>query len=300
MLHFILVLSSCLFLAAPIHAQVWVRGALALHSVSGEVELSALGEKTTVLGAGQVPLSLSGLVNAQAAYGSSALFSTSNRTFFLFEGGGSFAVERFEQILPDADTWATSPREPSQSRMILNFRMGHLVVDSRKMLDASQCLIETPLGRVSVKRALWQMTISFDQRSQIFDFTITCHDGRVRFTDLNGQQYTLRTGQRLAGAGARNSPSVEVGESTDRAKERMQKFQDRVRPYVTAADDLALYTSYFQEIEQAVREPVSLMEQNARSSGRHPIVIEYASEPDPVTPFRAEVRPPSAYQADLF
>ena len=56
-------------------------------------------------------------------------------------------------------------------------------------------LIETPIGRLA-KGSLWQMRILFEPRSQIFDYDCVCR-GRVRFTDLQGQQYTLHAGQRL-------------------------------------------------------------------------------------------------------
>ena len=59
----------------------------------------------------------------------------------------------------------------------------------------------------------------FEPPSQIFDFTITCAEGRVRFTDLQGQ-HTLQTGQRLGGGGSRRSPLIEVGEITKRPPSR--------------------------------------------------------------------------------
>jgi hypothetical protein len=184
--------------------------------------------------------------------------------------------------------------------VILNFRGGDLIVDNRKMLDSSQFLVETPLGRLTIKRALWQMRIVFDPRSQIFDFTITCTEGSVRFTDLQGQQYRLYAGQRLAGAGSRMSPSIEVGEKTERSREQMQRYQDLARQHSAATNDFTQYLVYLQVIEQNARSIPVLPLASRSNSTRRPIVIEYAKEPELVTPFRAEVKPPSAYQADLF
>lgn len=298
MTRFISVLSLSLLLATQLCAQSWVRGALYLHEVEGEVTLSELGGAPQVLGPAQAPIVASGLATCSAAYGSSAFFSTSNRSRIYFAGQGSFAVERLEQIAPDPVAWVAAPQETGQSRMIINFRAGTLIVDSRNMLDSSQCLIETPLGRLTVKRALWQMNIVFDPRSQIFDFTITCSSGRVRFTDLQGQQYTLRTGQRLAGAGSRTTPSIEVGERTERSREQMERYHVLAETHAGVGDALALYLDRLRPIDDVVQSvPLNV---RAAGSTRRPIVIEHAGEPNAVTPFRGELVPPSVWQADLF
>jgi len=296
----IIAFSLSLLLCAPLNAEDWVRGSLYLHEVDGEITLAELGEDPFVVGMAQAPLATSGLVNCSAAYGSSAFFSTSNRSWIYFEGSGSFAVERFEQIAPDAAAWAAEPEETEQSRMIINFRSGTLIMDSRNMAESSQSLIETPLGRITVKRALWQMNIVFDPRSQIFDFTITCSSGRVRFTDLSGQQYTLRNGQRLAGAGSRTQPSIEVGEKTERSDEQMERFRILSEAHAEASDDLELYLGRMQAISQAAAQAPTTRSLQTRESKRRPIVIEYAKEPEAVTPFRGEIKPPSDWQADLF
>lgn len=282
-------------LSAYVHADTWSRGALALHAVSGEVALSELGEDLVSFGSGQVPHSVPSLINCRAAYGSSALFSTSNRSFVFFEGKGSFAIERFEQITPEESMWASNDVEPTRSRMIINFRAGKLIVDNRQMRDASQCLIETPLGRVSVKKALWQMRIVFEPQSKAFNFTIACSEGRVRFTDLRGQHYTLRAGQRLSGVGEARAPSIEVGETTDANREDMQRFVNLESAHLEAAQEFALYQSHLQPIKQAAASPSGVEPAARNSLEKRPIVIEYASEPDMVTPFRGEVEPPRKY-----
>ena len=99
--------------------------------------------------------------------------------------------------MPQLSDWNADTVEASQSWMLLNFREGDLIVDNRKMLESSQFLVETPIGRLATKQGLWQMRILFERRSQIYDFTIACTVGRVRFTDLQGNQYTLHAGQRL-------------------------------------------------------------------------------------------------------
>ena len=292
--------AAALLLATSLHAEGWISGALTLHSLKGELVVSELGARDFETDADSLPLSMPGLINCRAPYGASAFFSASNRSYIFFEGDGSFAVERFEQALPEAGTWLSSERESSQSRMILNFRAGQIAVDHRSMLDSSQCLVETPLGRITVSRALWHMRIVFDPRKQFFDFTITCSDGRVRFTDLQGEQYTLRTGQRLSGAGSRTTPSIEVGESTERAREQMELFRGFIDSYAAAANHMEAYTAHFKPVGHVASLRSAPAAAKNSISDRRPIVIEYAKDPTPVTPFRGEVTPPSVYQADLF
>lgn len=277
-----------------------VRGGLTLHEVNGQLNLRELGEDVINLSVGQVPITTMGLIECEASYGSSVFMKASNRSAIYFEGSGSFAVERFEQIRPELAAWNADTLEASQSRVILNFRGGDLIVDNRKMLDSSQFLVETPLGLLTIKRALWQMRIVFDPRSQIFDFTTTCTEGSVRFIDLQGQQYRLYTGQRLAGAGSPMSPSIEVGEKTERSRGQMQRYHDLASQHAAATNDFTQYLVYLQVIEQNARSTPVLPLTSRPNSTRRPLVIEYAKEPEPVTPFRGEVKPPSAYQADLF
>ena len=262
--------------------------------------LKKLGEDVALLSRREVPITTMGLIECEGSYGSSAFFTASNRSAIYFEGSGSFVVERFDQVMPQLTKWNADKIEPSQSRVILNFRGGDLIVDNRTMLESSQFLVETPLGRLTTKRALWQIQILFDQRTQIFDFTITCTEGWVRFTDLEGQQYTVQMGQRLAGAGSRTSPSVEVGEKTERSQEQMQRYHDLASKYSAASSDFTQYLAYLQAIQQTDYGTSELPVADRLNSARRPIVIEYAREAKAVTPFRGEVKPPSAYQADLF
>jgi hypothetical protein len=268
--------------------------------VNGQVDLKKLGEDVARLSRVEVPITTMGLIECEAGYGSSVFFTASNRSAIYFEGSGSFAVDRFEQVMPELAKWNADKVEPSQSQMILNFRGGDLIVDNRNMSESSQFLVETPLGRLTTKRALWQMRILFDSRSQIFDFIITCAEGRVLFTNLRGQQYTLRMGQRLAGVGSRTSPSIEVGEKTERSQEQMQRYQDLASQHSAASSDFTQYLACLQVIEQAARSTSELPVTDRLNSARRPIVIEYSREAKPVTPFRGEVKPPSAGQADLF
>ena len=300
MIHLILAFATWLFCISSLTAGELVRGGLILHEVNGQVGLKELGKDVTRLNTGDVPVTTMGLIECEASDGSSAFFTASNRSVIYFEGSGSFAVERFEQVMTELAEWNAESVEQSQT--ILNFRGGDLIVDTRKMrkMKSSQFLVETPLGRLSTKRALWQMRISFDPSSQIYDFTITCTEGRVRFTDLQGQQYTVHMGYRLAGAGYRLRPSIEVGKNTERSQKQMQRYQDLSNKHSDAADDFTQYLAYLLVIERNIRSNSERAVTGRLNTARRPIVIEYAKEPESVTPFRGELKPPSADQADLF
>lgn len=296
----IIACAAWLFCTPSLSAFERVRGGLILHEVVGQVYLKELGKDVSRISAGQMPIKTMGLIECEARPGSSAFFTASNRTAIYFEGGGSFAVERFEQVMPQPSDWNTDTVEASRSWMILNFREGDLIVDNRNMLESSQFLVETPIGRLAAKEGLWQMRILFELRSQIFDFTITCAEGRVRFTDLQGQQYTLLAGQRLAGAGTGVTPSIKVGENTKRFVEQMQRYQHLASQYSVVANNFTQYLDHLQVIKQAASRTSARSLTNRSNFIRRPIVIEYAKEPEPVTPFRGKVKPPSADQADLF
>ncbi|MEE2988613.1 MAG: hypothetical protein VX372_03490 [Verrucomicrobiota bacterium] len=289
-----------LLYSPSINAVERVRGGLILHEVVGQVDLKELGKVATRLRVGQMPITTMGLIECEAHSGSSAFFTASNRTAIYFEGSGSFAVERFEQVMPQLADWNTDTVEASQSWMRLSFREGDIIVDNRNMLESSQFLVETPIGRLATKEGLWQMRILFEGRSQIFDFTITCTVGRIRFTDLQGHQYTLRAGQRLSGAGSRMTPSIEVGKTTKRSHEQMHRFQYIASQHSVATNDFTQYLDHLQVIEHATSRTSAQRLASRSNSIRRPIVIEYAKEPEQVTPFRGKVKPPSANQLDLF
>ena len=284
-------------------AEVLVRGALILHEVSGKVSISRMGKEEVNFQANQVPVSMPGLIDCRASNGSYVFFSTSSRSSILFEGDGSFTINRFEQRLPKLAYWESSQEEVSQSRVIVNFREGQITVDNRYMFDSSQFLAETPLGTVRALGGIWQMSISFDPSSHRFNFHISCIDGLVRFTDFTGRQHSLRNGQRLSGAGLPTSPSIEVGEIVERTSEKVQFFLELIRVYASSRGDLAAYTPCFQVIEQDqlfVNVPADLDDVDTNDILDHPIIIDYTSDPPAVTPFRAEVKAPSLSEADLF
>jgi hypothetical protein len=213
-----------------------VRGGLTLHEVNGQVDIKRLGEDVTNLSPGKLPIASMGLIECEASYGSSVFMTASNRSAIYFEGSGSFAVERFEQIRPELAAWNADTLEASQSRVILNFRGGDLIVDNRKMLDSSQFLVETPLGRLTCKRALWQMRILFDPRIRSsISRLLAPKEGCSFYRSPRPAVRDTYAGQRLAGVGFAHEPLVRSRKKTERSQEQMQRYQDLARQHSAAS-----------------------------------------------------------------
>lgn len=285
---------ACLLAAvATLQAEEWVRGAAVVTSVAGEVSLGEVGgESLQLRSTDSLPRPVSGLLKVRTKAKDAVFLKTSNRISIYNEGAGFFAIERFEQDV-------ATTMDQGKSRMILNFRQGLLVVDNRALSEDSQMIVETPLGRISVKHGWWLMRIVYDERSHIYDFSIECADGVLRFTDQAGDTYTLRNGQRLRGAGASSRASIEVAGVSDDGSERFEEFT------VMEADAAALelppeaFLPKMKPLKHAESE-VAAVQTSEGDAAKRPLVIEYAPQSAAVTPFRAVIRPPSSYQADLF
>lgn len=281
-------------------SEVWVQGAHLLHRFKGQVALSELGKPDFNLEAADLPLALGGLFTCELESGAAIHLSTSNRGFVEFRGPGKFGIERFEQTQTDKDGGQAAGREYGQSRMLLSLRAGHIFIDTRGLGELSRLAVETPLGRITTRQALWQMNIRFDQRSGIFDFEVVCSDGRVYFTDRRGTAYELRAGQRLAGAGGSMNPGVEVVESTEAGAAAMQEFLTVREELASEANRTEHYLPAMKALPTAIADlpgggRAPLEERSAR-----PVTIEYAPRAEPLIPFRGEIPPPSALKADIF
>ena len=289
------VILTCLCVMCAIgQAEQWMCGSAIVTSVQGEPRMEEVeGEVLRLSSEGSLPRHVLGLLQVHTEVGDSLFIKTSNQISIYNEGSGYFAIERFEQDIAKS-------MDAGKSRMILNFRQGLLAVDNRELSDNSQMIVETPLGRISVKNGWWLMKIAYDERSHIYDFSIECADGVLRFTDLTGDTYTLRNGQRLRGAGASGRPSIEVGEISEDASELFEEFaamEAAVTELELSAEAFRAKMKSMQRAGSGVTAPAEVSE--VRGSKR-PLLIEYAPQSAPVTPFRAVIRPPSSYQADLF
>jgi hypothetical protein len=279
------VVSPCLM-----SAETWMTGSVVIESIEGSVSLEVVGADSVELNVVEIPQYTLGLLRVRAEGESAVLLRTSNQISIYNAGPGFFAIERFEQMADARIDLNTNGEEQGQSHMILHLREGELVVDSRKLNEASQLIIEVPMGRISVRNGWWLMRIS-----------IECADGVLRFTDRLGASYTLRGGQRLSGVGSSERPSIEVAEITEEGREAFDRFSARLVSVSTAK---LSWAAFQEEMKPTINlstqvDPVISSARKSESDKR-PLLIEYAPQSSPVTQFRAVIRPPSAGQADLF
>lgn len=283
------------------NASGWIQGSFLVHEISDGVRFSELGATDLAVSHPDLPFGLGGRFSCRADSGAAVVLSASNGMFLQLSGPGEFGVERFEQTkLAEDGPQAMTLREDNQSRMLFSFRSGHLCMDTRELNEASQLAVETPLGRITADRALWQMRIAFDQRSGIFNFELACSVGRVRFTDQRGLNYALRAGQRLSGAGGWANPGINVVEVTENDQETFEAFLTRREKAQAAANRIELYLPRIDSVASAVLGPEQERAASLGEGGPRPVIIEYAPRPETLTPFRAEILPPSEGQADTF
>ena len=294
-LKFFLAIPACLVaMLATVQGEEWMRGASVVTSVAGEVLLQEVGGESLQLHSiGPLPRTVSGLLKVRTQPNDAVFLKTSNRISIYNEGAGFFAIERFEQDI------ATS-QDQGKSRMILNFRQGFLAVDNRELSEDSQMIVETPLGRISVKNGWWSMRIAHDDRSHIYDFSIECADGVLRFTALDGDAYTLRNGQCLRGAGASSRPSINVAGISEDGSEFFEEFTEMEAAAAALELPAETFLTKMKPIKRTENVDAAPAAVSSARTTKRPLVIEYAPQSAPVTPFRAVIRPPSSCQADLF
>ncbi len=293
-------------LAADALAQepIWMRGAVAVVRCDEGVRLTPLGADALAVEVDALPLYLPGLLTVETATAERVMLRASNGVLIDYQGAGYLSLERFEQFTKAEGEWLSGVEEPGQSRMIFNLRSGRLVLDQRQLVEASQLIVETPIGRIyAKKRALWMIEMFKDERKRTYSFNIHCVDGDVRLLDRMGRTFTIRSGQRLSGAGSSSTPSIEVAEMTSDAVESMEDFAFRVAGVSELTLEEAPMLAAMSLLEYRGEESPALPGERSapKSAGeRRPLVIEYAPRPQPVTAFQGLARPPSSYEADLF
>jgi hypothetical protein len=292
------VVVAALFAAvAMLQAEDWMRGAVVVTSVTGEVTLEETGgESAQMHPTDLLPRAVSGLLQIRTKAKNAVFLKTSNRISIYNEGAGFFAIERFEQDV------ATSI-DQGKSRMIFNIRQGLLVVNNRALSEDSQMIVVTPLGRMSVKNGWWSLEIAYDERRHIYDCSIKCADGVLRFTDQIGETYTLRKGQRMRGTGTSTRASFKVAENAEEDSELFEEFALMEADAEALALSSAIFRSKMKQLKQVkqVKNAVAVTaEVSEEGAVKRPLVIEYAPQSAPVTPFRAVISAPTSYQADLF
>lgn len=282
-------------------AEVWMRGAATVLEASGAVRIDIPSEDATYEDFTQ-PRYFSGQFSVSAASDASVLLLTSNELVFFFSGEGQFGIERFEDYT-DTEVQTREMVAAAQSRMILSMRRGKLYMDTRRLTLDSRLVVETPLGRITSFKALMMIEIEYDYRSRIYEFTIACTDGAVRFTDRRGETYSILPGQRISGAGSYSAPAVEVGQLIEELREGFALFDqtlNRVSNESIRRDKLRSHSLILTEVDPVLTvvspplEPVDLSQENK------PRVIGFAPWSECISPFRAEIKPPSSFKEDLF
>lgn len=290
-----LLISLCWFVASAIvDAQTWMRGSVAILSVTGEVTVQESGGALQQWHAADpLPQYASGLVQIRTELDDAVFLETSNQIFIYHQGAGSFVIERFEQEIESATT-------AGKSRMILNFRHGVLMVDNRALSAGSKMIVETPIGRISVNNGWWLMKLSYDEHHQMYYFSIECADGVLYLHALNDISYIISPKQRLSGAGLSSNPSIEASNISDAGHALFNRFAASVADSAPSKLPSDAFRAKMKPIEY-VASPVSVnSEVSTTGRSTRPLLIEYAPRPAPVTPFRAVIRPPSDQEADLF
>lgn len=248
------------------------------------------------------PVYLPGLFTCRAGADASVVLYASNKATISFDGEGVFSVERFEGVV-DETVAAEDERIETESRMIFGMRRGKLLIDTRLLGENSRFMVETPVGRISFVNAVVHLNIQHDNRKGTYDFSLSASDGMVRFIDMRNEIYTIFAGQRLSGAGSYSAPAIEGGEQTPDIRDDIETFTGLVENWDFDAIDrkaLLSHTLTLRDYDERADVSQNMTETSGSDPARRPLIIDYAPRAEYLTPFRGEVKPPAAWQADLF
>ncbi len=274
-----------------------VRGAAVALEASGGVEIIVPGDDLSYESFDE-PRYFPGIFSCRAQSGGTIVIQASNGVVMDFRGEGFFSVERFESLLISGEE-SQENLEQSRSHMILNIRRGRMVIDSRPLSEASRLVLETPFGRIAAVNAVFLVDIDFDRRSGIYDFTIASAEGVVRLSDLRQQSYTVYPGQRLSGAGSYVAPAIEIARQTEQVRQIFGRFFSTRDGLDGARIDRRRLQAHLQALPDLAA-TLPAPRSSAGSTDKRPRVIEFAPSTEFITPFRGELKQPSARQADLF
>lgn len=296
-----LIVLFLLLLGKSVYSEVWLQGAAAVLEVDGDVSVAVRGTDISY-DAVDPPIYFPGAFSSNIRGGGSAFFYTSNGVALRFTGEGVFSMNRFESLASTPEKGGPGASE-NLGHMILNMRRGKLLIDNRSLSENSKFLVETPIGRVSLVKGVFFLEIIHDPRSSIYNFSIACARGAVRFTDLNNEPYLIYAGQQIVGSGTYSSPSVGIGAQPVRVREKLMAFTEALSLLDENPIDqskLGLHMTELKRPEYAPKQAESLALPESHTDNSRPIVIEYAPGAEPVSPLRAEVQPPAQSNADSF
>lgn len=292
-----ILLALCPLLAGGVlTADGWYYGAAYVSEVPEGLELQRLGGEPYA--PSDFPGYFSGMLRMSGTAREGCYLQASNGLIAAYYGSGNFSIERFEQD--------GLGQQGARSRMILSMAMGRLILDSRAVARSGQILIELPMGKIHLNQALVSIDITYDVRSEIYDFRMITNEGTLRFTDQNGQQYFASDRQLLSGVGTSYEPSLEIAEMTRRMVEDFDLFTAKVEavlgPEQGGQDAFAEQMLRVPSVQNAAveEEPPAAAPETSPAEGQHPIVIEFVPAAKELVPFRGEARPLSQREAALF
>ena len=147
--------------------------------------------------------------------------------------------------------------------------------------------METPLGRISAKNGWWRVQISYNSNSRTYSYSVECADGVLRFTDRNGEGYTLGAGQRLLGAGSSARPLIQVVEMTAEGGKAFKQFSDLADKFPWEELSWPAFRAKMKPIENLTKRDESIViGPGAIKNSKRPLMIEYVPRPRPVTTIR--------------
>ncbi len=269
-------------------SEQWMDGAFYLPTEVNDARVEELRQGGQVVSASY----LAGLLRVGSARREDVFLLGSNYLACYYTMPGELTIERFEQFGSDAQ----------KSRLILHVTEGVLTVDSSALSADSQCIVETPLGRLTAGAGQWTLAVAYDSRTRIYNFTLESIDVDLVFKTNPGDRFVVQAGQMLTGAGASTLPDLEIADLLNSAQDRVQilgQLLDEAKTTMSV-DQLR---AKLRPIENRTSENVIELVDRGIDGGEaevRPIVIEYSPRPKPLVPFRGVVKPPSEYQKDLF
>ena len=273
-----------LFLLNSLQAQDWYRGAFLILDQIGEVEvLDYLG---AVDEASPESMMRSGNATIDAAQGGELLILNSNKVVMALEGAAKLSYERFDQ---EMDASMLTDVTSGKSRMILELKIGRLLIDSSQYAADAHIVLETPFGRLTLgTKSLFSISISENKKRKRFNFEIECSKGNANFTDRNGRSYELYNGQRLSGYSKEGSLTLGFSQVSYSSRSIFKQYDERLPSFELAQFDYNTFEPHMKLLLGKDSDKDNLQEASVSSQrSKHPIVIDVAPRPDPTLPIRA-------------
>ncbi len=227
-----------------------------------------------------------GNVAIDAAEGGELLILNSNKVIMLMEGAGNLSFERFDQSV---DTSMHADITSGKSRMILELKIGRLLIDSSRYAADAHIVLETPFGRLTLgKKSLLSISISENKKRKRFNFEIECSKGSANFTDRSGQPYELYNGQRLSGYSKEGSLSLGFSQVSYSSRSVFKQYDQKLPSFDLAQFDFEIFKPQMKLLFGKDPRKNDLQEVSVSSQrSKRPIVIEVAPRPAPTLPIRA-------------